>query len=94
MDTEAVAATALSKNENPPPRGGGGREGAGELQCAPACPVPLGQGELAFHPDGDGPTNPAQFRSLQELALVQVLLGGLRAEMLARPFLPRGSDNC
>ena len=29
---------------------GGRREGAGALRCAPVCPFPSGQGELALYP--------------------------------------------
>ena len=58
---------------------GGGREGAVAERCTPACSVPSGQGGLADPPGGYGPPQPARPRSLQELALVQGVLGGMRA---------------
>ena len=57
------------------------------------CPVSLRRGEHALFPSGDGPIDPARWSSLQELAFVRVLLGGLLAEMLARTYPPRGRDN-
>ena len=59
-----------------------GREGAGALRIAPTCPVPLGRGELAFHPGGDGTTDPTWCSSVQYLSLVWGVLGGLQVETL------------
>ena len=48
---------ATSKKRKASPTGG--REDVGALRCAPALPVPLGQGELVLYPGGDGPPDPA-----------------------------------
>ena len=51
------------------------REGDGEIQCAPACPVPSVRQKLAHPHVGVSPTNSPGPRSLQELAPVWTVLG-------------------
>ena len=76
----AEAATAMAEIQKV--QGGrhwGGREGTGAVKCAPTCPVPLGLGELADPPSRDGLPHPEWTCSLQELALVRGVMGGMRA---------------
>ena len=58
------------------------------LRRAPARPVFLERGELKFHTGRDSTPVPSRCSSLQEMALVLVLLGSLRAEKLACPYAP------